>query len=52
MFSVRFLAIEESGSVMDLLEFGVEIEATTVLPELTEPRAPAEFPQQKLELLN
>jgi hypothetical protein len=30
MFSVRFLAIEESGSVMDLLEFGVEIGATTL----------------------
>ena len=52
MFSVRFLAIEESGSAVELFEVGVEIGATTVLPELTEPLAPAEFPQQKLELLN
>ena len=52
MFSVRFLAIEESGSAMDLFEVGVEIGATTFLLELTEPLAPVEFLQQKLELLN
>ena len=52
MFSVRFLAIEESNSTVDLLEFGVEIGTTTLSPELTKPLAPVEFPQQKLELLN
>ena len=37
---------------MDLFEVGVEIGSTTFLLELTEPLAPVEFPQQKLELLN